>query len=1686
MRTQLSYKLFIAVLFTCMLNNGYAQFNNSWIDYTKTYYKIKVGQSGLYRIPFSVLQSNGLGTTDASSFQMWRNGQEVPIYTSIPSGVFGINDFVEFYGEINDGKVDESLYSRVGLQLSNKWSLQTDTAVYFLTVNTSSPNKRLIASQNNVALNTLPVEPFFNYTFSKNYKDQINPGYASVVGTSYIYSSSYDMGEGWSSRNVTPTTPLVEQQNYFVAPGGPAPIFRINAYGIAPNNRRFQVMINGVMVVDNPMNFFTPSVLEISLPDNLLGRNLDTVRIINSSAVPSDRLTAYKYEITYPRLFNFGGSSLFEFDLPSSTIGNYLEIVNFNSGTEAPVLYELNEGKRYIADNSTTGVLKFALPVGGDRRFVLMNATSNQVQTVGTLSRKSFIDYRAANKQGDFLIITHSSLTTSSKGDPIQQYSSYRSSADGGGYKVGIYDIDELVDQFAFGIKKHPLSIKNFIAFARATFTAPSPKFVLLMGKGVTYDQYRINEARPSAERMNLIPTYGNPGSDNLLSSTDFDPTPETPIGRLSVTTGDEILAYLDKVKQHDQVLKSTNQTITEKAWMKNVAHVIGGGDPYLQGLINGYMNANKSILIDTSFGAKVYTFEKVTPAGVELVNSGLLGNLFKEGLSLITYFGHSSASSMEYNLDDPSIYTNDGKYPLFIANGCNAGNFFAYDTLRLTGARRAITENYILTPNKGSIGFLASTHLGIVNYLNTYTNNFYTKLSRQNYADAIGVMQTNVLRDIANPTGTIDFFNTITIEQLLLNGDPAVTLYPHSLPDYVIEESLIKVSPTNLNVTYSSFNLDVKFQNIGKATGDSLRVKVVRQKADGTENVLYDQMRRAVNYADSLQLTVAIDPLKDRGQNKIVVTLDPLFTVSEISESNNTAIKTFVIADDDVRPAFPADFSIVNTQGVKLKASTSRFLKAPSEFQMELDTTALFNSPLKFVQKQNSSGGVIEFSPSLQFVDSTVYYWRVAKKPDTGTIYNWANSSFVYLSNNAPGWSQSHYYQFLNLSKQNILLNDKRNLEFGKVNAILRFNSGLLPSTSNSVFNNLTNLSPLICSQAYGSLEVFLIDLKTGNPILNTSSNNQGKFRSDYYASCSNILPNNYWYSYNNPQSRKNAIDMFDSIPSGTLVVMMNLGNSISRFDNISIWQNDTLTLGANNSLYHKLKSVGLTKVDSLVRKLPFLFVVKKNDNNVWEVIDQQVGAIQSSILKSSYDFQVLGKSGSVASSKIGPVKSWSRLKVNNYDLEQVSSDKVQTSLYGLDDNNNEFLIYQTAKVNIDTTINYIDASVYRYLKIKQNYLDTSFNTPSQVNYLQVEFEPVPEGAIVPAVITSIKDTVDIGEKIRITTAFKNIGEVTFDSVKVIMTVTDESNQTKLVYDQKRRPVAVGDTIMADYLLDTKDLRGVSSVFVNFNPDFAQPEQYLFNNYQNITLSVTPDQTPPNLDVTFDGVRILNKDIVSAKPLIVITLKDDSRYLPLNDTSLFTIKLKLPDGSLKKVNFDGDTLRFIPASLDVVGKENAATVHYRPYLQADGEYELIIFAKDRSNNPSGAIDYSIAFEVVNKSMISNLLNYPNPFSTSTAFVFTLTGSELPTQFRIQIMTITGKIVKEINKEELGPLKIGNNITEYKWDGRDQFGQQLANGVYLYRVVADMNGRKIDKLNSGAFNTDKYFKSGYGKIYIMR
>jgi len=93
-------KKLLVIFFTFLSAIGSAQtYSNSWIDYSKTYYKFKVGISGLYHITQSTLNSLGLGNIPAEQFQLWRNGQEVTLYTNTPTGPLPAGGYIDSGGK---------------------------------------------------------------------------------------------------------------------------------------------------------------------------------------------------------------------------------------------------------------------------------------------------------------------------------------------------------------------------------------------------------------------------------------------------------------------------------------------------------------------------------------------------------------------------------------------------------------------------------------------------------------------------------------------------------------------------------------------------------------------------------------------------------------------------------------------------------------------------------------------------------------------------------------------------------------------------------------------------------------------------------------------------------------------------------------------------------------------------------------------------------------------------------------------------------------------------------------------------------------------------------------------------------------------------------------------------------------------------------------------------------------------------------------------------------------------------------------------------------------------------------------------------------------------------------------------------------------------------------------------------
>jgi hypothetical protein len=1692
-------KLFTLFFLFMALGVAAQNYNNEWIDFSKTYYKFRVGSNGIYRIQQSVLAANGLAGVPAQNFQLFRNGKEIPIYVTNGTGVMASTDYIEFWGQMNDGVADKPLYPNPSYQHTTHWSLQTDTSVYFLTVNPTGSTFHTTQMVNNAATTPLPPEPYLLYTAGSYFKTIVNQGFAQYVGEN-IYSSTYDVGEFWSTSFINPGSPFTDatMSGLSVYTAGPDGTIKFGMVGDADNSRTVQVYVNGTKVADTTMNSFNDLQTSRPLPLSMISSGNASVSFYNSSSQGNDRMVASFYEITYPRQWDFGGAANFTFQLPAKAAGYLLNIKNVAPSSATPMLYDLTNGLRYPAIINASGTHSFAIqgstvPIN----LVLVNEDPSTVQSVTSLTSKKFQDFTNTTNQGNYIIISNPALYVGSSGNnPVADYKAYRSSSAGGSYNAQTYDINELVDQFAFGIKKHPLSIQNFLRFARTKFVA-KPQYVLLIGHGTMYSDYVYygeGTHDPVGDQLNLVPTWGNPGSDNKLSANNAaDATPVTPIGRISAVNGKEVEIYLSKLKEYEQAQNTAPNTVDGRLWMKNVLHLTGVSEPYLGTVICNYMGYYQSLISDTLMGANTYTLCDGNASAVSQVPSGFVSTLFNTGFSMLNYFGHSTNAVLSYDLDNPLVYNNQGKYPVFYLNGCDAGDFFVYNGVRL-GQTTTISENYVLAPERGSIAVIAATHFGIVNYLNILLSGLYQDIGRLDYGKSIGIIQKDALTQLVTAVPG-DFFARQHAEQMTIHGDPALRLNQSALPDYDIEVPQLLVSPTFVSVANSVFTVKAKFYNLGKAVDDSISMLITRKYPNGSSVVLLKKKIRGIAYSDSVSISVPIVATRDKGQNYITVTINSDNTTQEITTANNTATAGVYVYDNSAEPAYPANYAIINTPTSKLYASTASPYVPSTQYVMELDTTTLFNSSSKISKTVTSTGGLLEYDPGISFVDSTVYYWRVSRVPSgTGDSYTWNGSSFVYIDpgTSGTGQNQSHFYQHTQSTLGGLVADSvSRKILFDKLVNTVSAKCGVFPDAASqaqdiSVLINGDNTNTQsVCG--VNELIFTVMDKYTFKPWYNAHSGNPGRFNS--LSPCGSSREFQFMFLLTDTAARRGMVQLMDSIPDGDFVVVYNCAYSNDIYNTHSdVWRGDTSYLGSGNSIYQRLLTQGFNNIDSFNRARAFIFMFEKN--GAANFAPRSVfGDLTTDHISMLVNFNTPDTVGTIVSPSLGPAKKWRMLHWRGASQESPSTDSVVMQVLGVDTAGIVSAPLMTMGTSTqDVDISAISASQYPWLQLKLTARDTLHATPYQLRYWRLNYDPVPEGALAPNLFSQVQDTLVLGQPLNFGIAFKNISPTAFDSIQMKMIITDRTNTPRNYVLPKTKALASGDTVKFVYSIPTTGMSGSNQLYLSFNPNYAQPEQYMFNNFLYKNFYVSGESRNPQLDVTFDNVHILDQDIVSAKPHIQIRLRSQSQYILLTDTSLLKIQVRYPDGSLHNYNFSNDTVRFTPAT---TGSNNTATVDFLPVftqqLDPNGDvYELIISGKDQLGNQAGLTPYRVEFKIISKPMISNMLNYPNPFTTSTAFVFTITGSEVPQNIKIQILTITGKVVREITKEELGPLHVGRNITEFKWNGTDMYGNRLANGVYLYHVVTNLNGKSLDKYKSAGDNTDKFFNNGYGKMYLMK
>ncbi|MEY5041480.1 MAG: hypothetical protein RLZZ414_1028 [Bacteroidota bacterium] len=213
-------------------------------------------------------------------------------------------------------------------------------------------------------------------------------------------------------------------------------------------------------------------------------------------------------------------------------------------------------------------------------------------------------------------------------------------------------------------------------------------------------------------------------------------------------------------------------------------------------------------------------------------------------------------------------------------------------------------------------------------------------------------------------------------------------------------------------------------------------------------------------------------------------------------------------------------------------------------------------------------------------------------------------------------------------------------------------------------------------------------------------------------------------------------------------------------------------------------------------------------------------------------------------------------------------------------------------------------------------------------------------------------------------------------------------------------------------------------------------------------------DAQPPIIQLTLNDSSFVSGSLSDQNPLVIAKISDNYG-INISGNGI---------GRNMTITIDGDVANSIVVNnffRSDINSYQSGKLEYRLGNLSEGEHTLTVKAWDIHNNSS---EETITFIVSNSKnfQLKNVLNYPNPFTTHTDFMFEHNQKNSSLDVQITIFTITGKVIKTIRAQLDG--NTGFAQTKIPWDGLDDFGSQIGRGVYIYNLkVKASNGLEAEK-----------------------
>ena len=1236
----------------------------------------------------------------------------------------------------------------------------------------------------------------------------------------------------------------------------------------------------------------------------------------------------------------------------------------------------------------------------------------------------------------EYLVIAHRDLL-----DAAHRLAEHRQTQ---GLQTLVATVDDLYDEFSYG-RRDRNAVRNFLTHAYRNWEG-RPAYVLLLGDD-TWDYRNIQGGGVPAVVPSLYYQSRGRGiapSDYLYALVDGDDLlADFHIGRIAASSAEEADAAVDKIIGYDL-------DPPPGEWRNRMIYLANHHPKDIFTEPSDALAARYSEPAGLTSRRVYNTDESPIPneTGRTFVEA------FNDGALLLNFNGHGSAGTMAFlftlslpDWDYLGQLRNGGRLPLVLALSCLNG-LFASPTVE------GLAEVLVNEPDRGAIAYISASAKSFVAQNDLLSHLFYEQLFARNNLRPGPALDAAKAQTLAAHSSWIDAALTM---QLI--GDPAQQLALAPGPDYEVVALDFAGQPRG----HATLQLDATLRNNGRPTADSLAVLVLGHGAAATPDTLFTAVEPP--FGGSRTLSFAWPIGARRGPYRLEIVLDGSGRLVELDEANNRLIRNLDILEP-LSPIvlFPSPDAVLPAADVRLEVAVP-LTKNPYRCEFALAADPDFADAV-----QTAIAPAVDGVAAYAFQDlaaGQVYFWRARLVSDRAPGA-WTPLRSFRIGAPGPTWHQQGAQLFtstidaLALDADGLLAPAPRSLPFRPSEATREDGFTVRNLQGSGVL--VTDGTYLYAKRWYNDDSTIYpgIDFFTriGTGLNDTfRSGNLGVLADSTTAGISATYHSDgYIYNESGKAFEIERIRAIDGVLD-TVAVPMGLlewkygrvenGHSLITSDGTHIY-NVAMSSERGTRTEWRIRVFDPADEWSLVREFTSpptdngftyewtdgvladgerLYLVEwegqrrirmidaydgtfldewQSGQEVTRVITGQYDWINNKVwmgdLLSSAVFRYAGlgrvESGEITSPPIGPATDWEEMSVEG-------SGRLAIDVLVAD--GQEWKPVWEGLAAGAVRLSQLEEGQDRQIRLRARLLDPS----ARLSSWSVAFTPSPSLAVAAA-------ESDLGPTgLRIAVTIRNFGPAHAGAQLRLEQPGASAPLRTLILD----PLARGETRIAFF--DSLDLPPARTrIFAVL--DAGSPDATPGDNRLEIPLFL-PGHVPLDVALWPGDASFMTGDPLRPGQGLVVAVPD------------------LPDARVE-LALDGapiapdSTLEAFPAPPRLLWRPDSALAAGRHQLTAT------VFRGDEEIGRR-----KISFRYNGDLHIANALPYPHPVRDAAAFTYVLSQSA---EVEIEIYSLTGRLIRR-----LGPRAQEPGFRQIDWDGRDGAGKGLANGTYLYRIIARGAGR---------------------------